>query len=79
MPERLPRTKSAYKHGYNDEQIEHALRHVLRAYPDQGDLGLLLLIGSIPSGEVIEVGIVDADEDDARIVHAMRVRPQYWP
>jgi hypothetical protein len=79
VPEGLPRTKSAYKHGYTDEQTEHALHHVLRTYPDRGALGLLLIIGSTPSGEVIEIGRVDADEDGARVVHAMRARPKYWP
>ena len=39
-----------------------------------------MIIGPTPAGEVIEVGVVDTDADDAdaRVIHAMRARPKFW-
>ena len=69
---------SARKHGLAAEDILHAVAHPLRTYTDQGDFGLVMVIGPARNGIVIEVGVVD-DEDDPRVVHAQSARRKYWP
>ena len=69
---------SARKHGVADDDILHAVAHPLRTYTDQGDFGLVMVIGPARSGVVLEVGLVD-DEDDSRVVHAQPARRTYWP
>ncbi|MBM9464709.1 hypothetical protein JL108_14725 [Aeromicrobium sp. YIM 150415] len=69
-------TASARRHGIADEDILHALRHLLRVYEGRDEV--LLVIGTARDGRIIEVGIADPDLDP-RVVHAMRARPKFWP
>lgn len=71
--------ESARKRGIPDEDMFHALRNYLRRIPDQGAYGLTMYIGPARDGAVLEIGVADDDEEDARIVHAMPARPKYWP
>jgi hypothetical protein len=71
---------SALRHGYTEEQINHALRNPVKPpVLEQGDLELMVVIGATPSGEVIEVGVMSPGLPGARVVHAMHARKKYWP
>jgi hypothetical protein len=37
-----------------------------------------MFIGGARDGTVLEIGVV-LDDDDPRIIHAMRARAKYWP
>lgn len=67
---------SARRHGVADADMRHALSHYLRVYDDQGEVAMF--VGPARNGTVLEIGVV-LDDDDPRIVHAMRARPKYWP
>lgn len=58
--------------------MRHALRNRVRAYAAQGDHELLMVIGPSRTGVMLEIG-VDDDEEDPRIVHAMKARSKFWP
>lgn len=65
---------SARKHGFADDDLFHALRNILRVIPEDG---LIIYIGPAQDGTVLEVGVV-ADDEDERVVHAMKARRKYW-
>jgi hypothetical protein len=66
---------SAYRHGFNDNQILHAIRNpVLFGEPEDG---LTMLVGAAPDGTPIEVGIVESDDGEQVVVHAMEAREKY--
>jgi predicted transcriptional regulator len=69
-------TESARGHGVMDHDIHHAVRYYLRIYEDQGDVAML--IGPAADGSILEIGVV-LDDEDPRIIHAMRARRKYWP
>jgi len=69
---------SARKHGVADADILHAVAHPLRTFTDQGDLGVVMVIGPARNGVVLEVGLVD-DDTDPRVIHAQPARRRYWP
>ena len=70
-------TASARKHGISDEDMQHALRHHLRAFPGD-EPGFTMFVGPSTTGELLDVGVV-ARDDQARIVHAMPARPKFRP
>lgn len=65
---------SALKHGIDHDNLLHAFRNPIRAY--DVDDGFTMLIGPAPSGELLEVGVVDATEGPV-IVHAMQARSRF--
>ncbi len=67
---------SARKHGVADDDIHHAIDHLLvEADIDEGDK--VLRIGPDYSGNLLEVvSIVRRDEPEL-VIHAMRARPAY--
>lgn len=67
---------SAFRHGVSQRQIETALQIPLRLV-DQDD-GLRLVIGATESGALLEVVIADPESDDARVIHAMALRPKFY-
>ncbi len=71
-------TPSARKHGFNDEDIRHALRNFLIRHVDQGDLELTVFIGPARQGTILEIGVIE-DDKETRVVHTMRARRKYWP
>lgn len=72
-------TGAALKRGYTVEQIEHAVVHHIDEFSDQGDHSLAILVGPTQSGELLEVGVVFAEDGvTIEIVgHVMPVRPKY--
>lgn len=69
---------SAHRHGVADPDIRHALAHPLRTFTDQGDVSVVMVIGTARNGQVLEVGLVD-DDEDPRVIHAQPARRKYWP
>jgi hypothetical protein len=66
---------SARKHGVADEDIEHAVRNPLRVVPG---IGRDLIIGAGRSGQLLEVVVLDDDpEEEAVVIHAMRLREKF--
>lgn len=62
---------SARRHGIADDEILHAFRNPIRTF--DVDDGLIMLIGTTTSGQLIEVGVVDGPV----IVHAMPARDKF--
>lgn len=61
--------QTARKHGISDDAMMHALRFALAEVIQTGDL--LMVIGPDHTGRLLEVGVLDADDDDPVIIHAM--------
>ena len=72
-------TGAALKRGYSLEQIEHAVVHHIDEFREQGDRSLAMLIGPTQSGELLEVGVVFADDGITIdvIAHVMPARLKY--
>ncbi len=67
---------SARKHRVTDADVEHALTNYMRVYEDSGEVAMF--IGPAIDGTVLEIGVV-LDDEDPRVIHAMRARAKYWP
>lgn len=65
---------SARKHGVDDADIEHAVRHAIRDF-NQGDRDLY--IGADRVGWLLEVVVLDDDGQPVSI-HAMALRPKFY-
>lgn len=68
--------RSARRHGIDDEDILHALRNAIRSF-DVDEV--TMLIGPARDGTLLELGVVELDEDDPAVIHAMRLRPKFYP
>ena len=67
---------SARRHGISDADVLHAFRNPIRTFL-VGE-GMTMLIGSAPTGRLLEVGVVDSrDEPGLVIVHAMPARRRF--
>ena len=69
-----PSPTARFKHGLTRDAILHAFRNPIRAY--DVDDGLTMLIGTGPSTDLFEVGVVSGSEGPV-IVHAMRARQRF--
>ena len=72
-------TDAALKRGYTVDQIEHAVVHHIDEFHEQGNHSLAILVGPTQSGELLEVGVLFA-EDGATIEvvgHVMPVRSKF--
>lgn len=65
------------KHGFPDEDIWHAVRNATRKVTMDEDL--TMLIGAAQDSALLEVGVLDIDGDDPVIIHAMALRPKFYP
>jgi hypothetical protein len=66
---------SARSHGLDDEDILHAFRNPVRAWPVD-DEGMTMLVGPARNADLLEVGVIDG-QDGPVIVHAMKARLKY--
>ncbi len=66
---------SARKHGVNDDDMLHALRHHWRAF-ETDDPAVTMFIGPSTSTAPLEVGVV-TDADGVAIIHAMPAREKF--
>lgn len=44
---------------------------------DEGPVDVMF-IGPAFNGQMLEAGVIE-DEEDPRIIHAMKARPKFWP
>ena len=68
---------SARKHGIADEDIEHTMRNAL-AIDDQDD-DTRLYLGPSRTADLLEVVTIVRDDGSELVIHAMKMRPKYWP
>ncbi len=71
--------RSAFKHGYDEETILHALDHVIVVVdlePD-ADPPKVLAIGPEPAGNLLEVIWLDL-VDTELVIHAMDLRVKFY-
>ena len=71
--------RSASKHGIDDTAIRHALEHAITVFdlePD-ADPPRVLAIGPDPAGNLLELIWLEL-EDTNLVIHAMRLRPQFY-
>ena len=66
---------SAHEHGVSDDDIRHALAHILNAAEDPKNEDVTLFLGPDREKQLLEVGVLDTD-DGPVIIHAMRARLQ---
>jgi hypothetical protein len=67
----------ARKHGVSDADIWHALRTAIRKIDMDDDL--TMLIGPARDGTPLEIGVLDLNGEDPVVIHAMRLRPKFYP
>jgi hypothetical protein len=60
-----------------DEEIWHALRNATRKIDMDEDL--TMLIGPAHDGTPLEIGVLGLGGDDPVVIHAMRLRPKFYP
>jgi hypothetical protein len=67
----------ARKHGVDDADIWHAVRTAIRKIDMDDDL--TMLIGPARDGTPLEIGVLDLNGEDPVVIHAMRLRPKFYP
>lgn len=67
----------ARRHGVEDDDIWHAARNATRKI--EMDEDLTMLIGPARDGTPLEIGVLDLGGDDPVVIHAMRLRPKFFP
>ena len=67
----------ARRRGVADDDIWHALRNATRKIDMDEDL--TMLIGPAQDGTPLEIGVLDISGEDPVIIHAMRLRPKFYP
>jgi hypothetical protein len=60
-----------------DGDIWHAVRNATRKI--EVDEDLTMLIGAARDGTPLEIGVLGLGGDDPVIIHAMRLRPKFYP
>ena len=66
---------SARRHGIQDNDMHHALKHHWDVTPSQ-DLEVLMFVGPSTTGEPLEIGVLN-DLELPIVIHAMTARPKY--
>ena len=69
--------KSARKHEIADKDIWHAIRNAIRLFANDDEV--TILVGPARDGALLEIGVLDFDGDDPLVVHALPLRPKYYP
>jgi hypothetical protein len=67
---------SARKHGISDDDIRHAITNAVTAITSPPQPEFTMLIGPDTAGRLLEVGVLDAEDNDY-VIHAMPVRRKY--
>lgn len=71
--------RSAFKHGYGEEVILHAVEHaiVVADLEPDADPPKVLAIGPDPAGNLLEVIWLDL-VDTELVIHTMDLRPKFY-
>ena len=67
----------AREHGVGDADTWHAVRTAIRKIDMDDDL--TMLIGPARDGAPLEIGVLDLNGEDPVVIHAMRLRPKFYP
>jgi hypothetical protein len=67
---------SPRRHGIEDEDIDHAIRHATVVEEVADDAVLFLVIGPERSANLLELIVMDRPQGPA-VIHAMAMRAQY--
>jgi hypothetical protein len=67
----------ARRHGVHDGDIWHAVRNSTKKIDMDDDL--TMLIGPAQDGAPLEIGVLGLGGDDPVVIHAMRLRPKFYP
>jgi hypothetical protein len=65
------------RHGVADDDIWHAVRNATRKIDMDEDLTMLM--GPARDGTPLEIGVLGPGGDDPVVIHAMRLRPKFYP
>ena len=60
-----------------DDDIRHAVRNATRKIEMDDDL--TMLIGPARDGTPLEIGMLGLGGEDPVVIHAMRLRPKFYP
>ena len=63
--------------GWANADIWHAVRAAIRKIDMDDDL--TMLIGPARDGTPLEIGVLDLNGEDPVVIHAMRLRPKFYP
>ena len=66
---------AARKHGVNEDDMFHAVRHHWRAF-ETDDPAVTMFIGPSTEGDPLEVGVVE-DAEGVAVIHAMPARAKF--
>jgi hypothetical protein len=69
--------RPARKHGISDDDMMHAVRTATRKI--EMDEDLTMLVGPARDGTLLEIGVLDWRGEDPVIIHAMGLRPKFYP
>lgn len=67
--------ESARKHGIEDSAMLHALEHPFRIFDLEEEF--TMVIGADHAGNLLEIGVVESDNAEQVIVHAMLARRKF--
>ena len=71
---------SARKHGCTDDDVDHAVHHlVINDLGDDDSPYRLLVIGPDRAGNVLEIIVLIFDDERRMAINAMPIRPKYLP
>jgi hypothetical protein len=69
--------ETARKHGIADEDMLHAVRNAMAEWEFEDDF--TMLVGPARNADLLEVGVIGIETDEAVIVHAMPARSKFLP
>lgn len=67
---------SAFRHGVDVEEIEHALRNAVVVDEIAEEPTRYLVLGPDPAGRLLELIVMDRPQGPA-VIHVMTMRPKY--
>ncbi|MGI8646921.1 MAG: hypothetical protein DLM55_07595 [Acidimicrobiales bacterium] len=67
---------SARRHGIDDTDILHAVQVPFRTVSQDHDR--LLIIGPDKSGRLLEIVVIDPEDDEPAVIHAMPLRRKFY-
>ncbi len=72
--------RSPYKHGLEDEEIFHAIRHAVTVIDleSEADPPKVLAIGPDSAGNLLEIIWLELAGESRIVIHAMALRPVFW-
>ena len=67
---------TGYPYGLAGEDMEHAIKYALNSLIVDD---ITMFLGPARDGVLLEVGVVGYDDDEPAVIHAMKLRPKFYP